>query len=148
MPYSGKYRVKNKKKYNGDPSKVVYRSHWEKQVFKWCDDNKGILEWNSEEVVVPYRCKTDGKVHRYFVDLFIRTKTGIYCVEIKPKKQTVPPKKPRIKTKRYLKEVMTYVKNRSKWETAEMYCDLKGWEFQIWDEDKIKSLGIKLLCHK
>jgi len=29
MTYKGRYTVKNPKKYDGDPTKVVYRSLWE-----------------------------------------------------------------------------------------------------------------------
>ena len=30
MAYSGRYQVKNPKKYLGDPTQVVYRSLWER----------------------------------------------------------------------------------------------------------------------
>ena len=60
---------------------------------------------SSEEVVIGYKCKTDNRLHRYFVDMFIRMKDGkCYLVEIKPKRQTVPPKQPQRKSKKYLKE--------------------------------------------
>ena len=66
-------------------------------------------------------------------------------VEIKPKKETVPPKKPSRKTKRYINEVTTYIKNTSKWEAAQQYADHKGWKFQVWTEDTLTNLGIKLI---
>ena len=59
--YRGKYRPINPGKYDGDYSAIVYRSLWERQVFKWCDENSSVVKWNSEETVVPYRCKTDNK---------------------------------------------------------------------------------------
>ena len=146
MAYSGRYTVKNLKKYKGNPTKVKYRSLWERQVFKWLDENPSVSFWNSEEVVVPYRCKTDNKIHRYFVDLYIQMGDGNeYLIEIKPKRQTVPPKQSARKTKRHLKEVMTYVKNQSKWKAAESFAKDNGCIFQIWTEDTIKGLGIKLL---
>ena len=146
MAYSGRYTVKNPKKYEGDFNKVKYRSLWERQAFKWLDNNLGVVGWSSEEVIVPYRCKTDGKVHRYFVDLFIRTKNGkVFLIEIKPKKQTLPPKKPSRKTKRYLSEVMTYAKNQSKWEAATAYANKYGMTFEVWNEDTLRSFGIKIL---
>lgn len=146
MSYSGKYTIKNKDKYLGDPFKVVYRSLWERQAFKWCESNPRIKRWNSEEVVVPYKCKTDNKLHRYFIDLLIEFDDGnIILVEIKPDKQTKPPKKQSRKTKRYINEVTTYIKNTSKWTAAQQYADHKGWKFQIWTENTLKNLGIKLL---
>ena len=44
MAYSGKYTVVNKEKYRGNPVEVVYRSHWEKLCFIWCDNNPSIKE--------------------------------------------------------------------------------------------------------
>lgn len=144
--YSGKYRITNREKYDGDYNSVSYRSLWERQVFKWCDDNSDIKKWSSEETVINYRCKTDNKIHRYFVDLKIQFKNGqTYLIEIKPKKQTQEPKVRTRKTRTYITEVLTYVKNKSKWEAASEYCADRGWIFEVWTEDTIKDLGIKLL---
>jgi len=146
MSYKGKYKIKKPEKYLGDYTKVVYRSLWERQAFKWCEANKRITAWNSEEVVIPYKCKTDNRVHRYFIDLFIEMDDGeCILVEIKPKSQTKAPKQPTRKTKRYINEVMAFVKNQSKWEAANQFADHKGWKFQIWTEDTLSNLGIKLL---
>lgn len=142
MAYSGKYTVKNKRKYKGDPGKVVYRSHWEKMVFMWCDKHDQIVEWSSEETIVPYFYEVDKKYHRYFVDLKIMFNTGeTILVEIKPAKETEPPKKPD-KSKRYISEAMTYVKNMNKWEAADDYAKDRGWKFQIWTENTLQSMGI------
>jgi hypothetical protein len=119
---------------------------WERQVFKWCDDQSQVLKWSSEEDIIPYRCKTDGKMHRYFVDLKVTFNTGdTYLIEIKPKKQTEEPKVRSRKTKKYINEVTTYAKNISKWEAAEKWCSKRGYKFAIWTEIEIKGLGIKLL---
>jgi hypothetical protein len=146
MTYRGKFRPKNIAKYHGDASSITYRSLWERQAFRWLDDNPDVLEWNSEEIVIPYRCKTDGKRHRYFIDLYVKFKTGqVFLIEIKPEKQTQEPKKPKRQSQKYLREVMTYAKNISKWEAAASYCDQRGWLFEIWTEKSLKKLGIKLL---
>ena len=145
MAYSGRYKVKNPDKYKGNPTQVIFRSLWERQVFRWCDENPSVLRWSSEEIIVPYRCKTDRKRHRYFPDFYIKTKDKEYLIEIKPKKETVPPRERSRKTKRYLNEVMTYIKNTSKWEAAEEYCADRGIIFQIWTEETLKGMGIKLL---
>lgn len=144
--YSGSFRPKNQQKYIGDVRSIKYRSLWERQVFKWCDEHSDVVQWNSEETIIPYRCKTDGKIHRYFVDLYIKFKNGqSYLIEIKPKKQTLEPKKQSRKTKKYINEVYTYIKNISKWEAANEYCEDRGMIFQVWHEDILKSLGIRLL---
>lgn len=144
--YSGRFRPKNIEKYEGDHTNVRYRSSWERAVLKWLDENPNVIKYSSEEVIVPYRCKTDDKMHRYFVDIKVQFKGGItYLIEIKPKKETIPPKTRERKTRGYLIEVMTYAKNISKWESATKYAKDRGWIFEIWTEDTIKSLGIKLL---
>ena len=146
MSYRGKWRPNSPNKYEGVHNNIVYRSLWERQAFRWCDDNPNIKSWGSETVVVPYISKVDGKRHRYFVDLKITFTSGkTILVEIKPKKQTVKPKKSARKTKKYIKEVYTYGTNTSKWEYAERYAENKGWSFEIWTEEKLQSLGIKIL---
>lgn len=144
--YKGKYRPTNISKYKGDASNITYRSLWERQVFRWADTNPNVKFWCSEEIVIPYRCRTDGKMHKYFVDLYIEFASGQkYLIEIKPKKQTVPPTVKKIKTKKYITEVATYAKNISKWEAATEFCADRGISFEVWHEDTLKALGIKLL---
>jgi len=102
--------------------------------------------WNSEEVVVPYKSTVDKKLHRYFVDLLIQMNDkSTYLVEIKPKKETKPPKKPKRQTKRYINEQLTFIKNQDKWEAAAEFAEHKGWKFQVWTEETLKNLGIKIL---
>lgn len=146
MAYRGKFTPKNKKKYVGDHTKIVYRSLWERQTFRWLDEHTNIVEWNSEDVVIPYVCPTDNKVHRYFIDLYFKTVDGKrYLIEIKPKKETKPPKKPQRQTKRFITETLTYHKNQAKWQAATEFAKDNGVEFQVWTEDTLKSLGIKIL---
>lgn len=147
--YRGKFRPKFPGKYDGDYTGIVYRSLWERQVFRFLDENPGVISWSSEETVIPYRCATDGRVHRYFIDLKVKFKTGItYLIEIKPESQTIQPTKKRM-SKKYLAEVMTWAKNDSKWKAAKRYADDRGYVFEIWTERFIQeSLGIKLLTSK
>ena len=142
MAYSGRYKVKNRKKYKGDADNVVFRSMWERHCFKWCDENPNIKSWSSEEVVIPYFYDVDKKYHRYFMDLKITFKDGkTILVEIKPEKETLPPKRPD-KSKRYINEAMTYVKNMNKWEAASKFAKDNNWGFQIWTEKTLTSMGI------
>ena len=59
MAYSGRYKVKSRSKYKGNPDNVVFRSLWERNAFKWCDDTKEVKHWVSEEVVIPYLWEVD-----------------------------------------------------------------------------------------
>ena len=141
MGYSGRYQVKDKAKYRGDFSSVVYRSLWEKAVFQWCDKNAQVKGWSSEEVVVPYYYDVDKKYHKYYVDVKIIFEDKTLLVEIKPEKETVPPIGPK-RTKRYINEGLTYVKNMNKWEAANEYAQDRGWEFQVWTEKILQEMKL------
>jgi hypothetical protein len=135
----GKYKVRNVEKYMGDPTNVIYRSSWELKFLNWCDNNPSVVSFSSEEIVIPYKSPVDGKYHRYFVDFMIkiRTKDDItktYLVEIKPKKQTMPPEQKKRITKQYITEVVTWGVNQAKWKAASEYCLDRGWEFKILSE--------------
>ena len=146
MAYKGKYKIKNPDKYLGNPTKVVFRSLWERNAFRWCEANPKVKLWNSEEVVVPYKYQVDNKLHRYYVDLLIQMDNKeTYLIEIKPKAQTQPPKKRSRKTKRYINEQLDYIKNQDKWEAADAFAKHKGWKFQVWTEETLKNIGIKVL---
>ena len=113
----GRYIPRNIRKYRGDYKNIIYRSSWELKFMKYCDLNDSILEWGSEEVVIPYRSPLDNRIHRYFVDFYIKVEDmngqiKKYLIEVKPKKQTKPPPKPKRQTKRYISEVTEYAKNR------------------------------------
>lgn len=145
MSYKGKYRVKNPTKYKGNHLGVTYRSGLELKLMNYFDLHTDVLEWNSEEVIVPYRSPIDGKAHRYFVDLYakIKRKDGteqVLLIEVKPEKQTRPPQKKGRVTRRYITEVKTWGVNSAKWEAASGYADKRGWSFVIMTEKDIKGL--------
>jgi len=145
MSYKGKYQPSYPQKYKGNPTNIVYRSLWERKFMVYCDTNEKILEWGSEEIVLPYRSPIDNRIHRYFPDFYIKVLESSgqikkYLIEIKPKRQTVPPPKPKRQTKGYISEAYEYAKNQAKWRAAKEYCDDRNWEFKVLTEDE---LGIK-----
>ena len=92
------------------------------------DENPEISCWSSEELVIPYISKTDGRRHKYYPDLKITYTNGeTVIVEIKPMRQTKPPKTKSRKTPKYIKEVYAYGMNTSKWEYAKEYAKDRGW---------------------
>ena len=142
--YKGRYKVINPPKYRGDIHDVIYRSSWELKFMKWCDNNASVLEWGSETMVIPYKSPVDSKVHRYFVDFYIRVKDRNntitkYLIEIKPEKFTRPPIIPKRQTKRFIDEVFQYGVNQSKWKAANEYCVDRGMQFLVLTE---KDLGL------
>jgi hypothetical protein len=132
----GFYKPKHPEKYRGNPNNIVYRSGWEKRVMDWCDTNKSVVSWGSEEVVIPYISPIDNRMHRYFVDFYVEAydnngKKQVYLLEVKPKGQTQEPVPSKRKTKRYINEVFTWGVNQAKWKAAEEYCKDKGWTFRL-----------------
>jgi len=145
MSYKGKYQPSYPKKYKGDPTNIIYRSLWERKFMVYCDTNEKILEWGSEEIALPYRSPIDRKIHRYFPDFYIKVLESSgqikkYLIEIKPKKQTIPPPKPQRQTKGYIYEAYEYAKNQAKWEAAREFCKDRNWDFKVLTEDE---LGIR-----
>jgi hypothetical protein len=142
MSYSGKYLPSNPKKYKGNYNNIIYRSLWERKFMVYCDLNAHILEWSSEEIVIPYRSPLDGKVHRYYPDFYVKIKTldevKVYIVEVKPLRQTLEPKPQKRKTKQYLNEVFAYTKNQAKWKAAREWCADRRYEFKIITEVELK----------
>lgn len=140
-----KYKPSFPKKYKGDPNNIICRSSWERKFCHWCDLNENILEWGSEEFFIPYISPVDNRVHRYYPDFIIKVKeqTGkvkTYVIEVKPQRQTVPPKKKSRITKSFLYEAQTYAVNQAKWKAAQEWCADRLLEFKVITE---KELGIK-----
>lgn len=112
---------------------------------KYCDETPGILKWSSEEIIVPYISPLDGQTHRYFVDFYMEVAAsggGVkkFLIEVKPKAQVAEPVR-RKKTRKFLKEVMTYSVNRAKWDAATKYAKTRGWEFLVITEDHLFGRG-------
>lgn len=142
MAYKGKFRPSNPAKYLGDPTNIVYRSRWELKFMGWLDSHPNVVQWGSEELVIPYRSPMDNRIHRYFPDFIVKKKTpdgkiDTVVVEIKPKAQTVPPKVINKPNKRYINEVYTWGINSAKWEAAGNYCKDRGWKFEILTEHEL-----------
>lgn len=143
MAYKGRYSPINIKKYKGNPTNIIYRSSWERKFMKWCDLNNDVLEWGSEETIIPYYSPLDRKSHRYYVDFYIKVKrkdgtTRSYLVEVKPKKYTTPPaKNPTRKTRQWFNLVKLWGVNSAKWKAATEYAKDRNWEFIILTEDHL-----------
>jgi len=143
--YQGRFHPRNPEKYKGDVRNIIYRSSWELKFMRWCDDNKNILEYSSEEFFIPYFDPTTNKVKRYFPDFLIKyiSSTGEIkkaVVEIKPLRETIEPSASKNKRKQTLiRETMTYAKNQAKWKAAKEFCEDRMMEFKIITE---KELGL------
>ncbi len=131
-------------KYVGELGKIEYRSSYELMVFRWLDMNPDVIAWNSEGTCIPYICPTDNQIHRYYVDLAIKWKSGkSVLVEIKPENQTSAPTS---KNKQVLLEqTLVWSKNKAKWEAAERFAKKNGIVFQVWTEKVLAAIGVPLI---
>lgn len=134
----GKFQPLNPAKYKGNPTNIIFRSKWELDLFRLCDTNPDIVQWASEEIVIPYKSPIDGRYHRYFPDVWIKkTDNSCILIEVKPYKQTLEPVVPRKKTKTFINEATTYLINQAKWKAAKEYCQDRKWQFIILTEKEL-----------
>lgn len=139
------YTPVHPEKYKGRPP-IICRSSWEEAFCRWADHSHGIVSWASEEIVIRYQDpnrpitkKGAPKFCQYYPDFVIETKTGdVYLIEVKPYKQTVPPKNTgRKSSKTLMTEQRTWAQNQAKWKAARNYCAMKGWKFKIITEKEL-----------
>ena len=140
-----KYKPSYPQKYKGDSNNIICRSSWERKFCRWCDLNESVLEWGSEEFSIPYLSPLDVRIHKYYPDFIIKlqeqsVKIKTYVIEVKPKKQTAPPKQKSRVTKSYIYEAKTYAVNQAKWKAAVEWCADRLLEFKIITEEE---LGIR-----
>lgn len=163
--HQGKFKPRNPHKYKGDHNNILYRSGWELQMMNRFDQSSDIVEWSSEELVIPYVSPVDGRVHRYFIDFKIKTADGVVSlIEVKPANQIAPPQnvgnvkpsaargKANKPNRRFLKEVVTYGVNMAKWRAANNYAKDRKWKFvlayrekELWQFIDVTDGGLKLL---
>lgn len=141
-PDPKRWYPKNPKKYIGDADNIWYRSSWEKKVLIWLDNNPNVIEYSSEEVVIPYISPIDSKWHRYFVDFYAKVKNNQgqiveYLIEVKPYAQTIEPQVKKRVTKGYINEVYNWGINSAKWKAAREYCRKRNLQFRIMTEKDI-----------
>ena len=135
----GQFVPKNRDKFIG--SKATYRSGLVLKFFRFCDNNKNVIKWGSENVIVPYYSPLDGRMHKYYVDNYVVIKEGDaikkYLIEIKPSKQTKPPQTKYKKKQHLIYEQKAYVINQAKWEAARKYSKKRGLCFIIVTEKEL-----------
>ena len=109
----------------------------------YCDRNSKVVEWGSEEVIIPYMSPKDGRLHRYFPDFYMKVKQSNgthkrFIIEVKPKAQCKEPvKNPKRRTKKWFNEVVTYAVKQAKWKSATEYREQQGMEFKVLTEDHL-----------
>ena len=136
----GIFKPRNPEKFIGKIA--IFRSSFERKFFLWADKNPNVIEWGSENIIVPYKSPIDEKYHRYYVDTYVVIKEGNnikrYLIEIKPFAQTQPPKPSnRKKQSTMLYENIQWVTNQAKWEAAKKFATSRNAEFIIVTEKEL-----------
>lgn len=121
---------------------VNFKSRLELKAIKYADFNKHIVNWSLEPFAIKYVKPTDGKSHRYYIDLFFEFSTGDkFLVEIKSKSETIPPKAPRKNTTKaqmnFQRALQTYAVNQAKWKAADDFAAYNKMKFIILTEDEL-----------
>ena len=129
------YKPNNPEKYSGSGD-IICRSSYEVAFCRWADMNPKIIKWSSESLVIPYKDpmkETINKVRRYYPDFLIYLDNGeVFLIEVKPYKETIPPKQGRKKSnKTKIHEHKTWKTNSAKWEAAKNYCLKNGMKFKL-----------------
>lgn len=124
---------------------IVCRSSWERSfVMDYLDRNSNILEWSSEEIVIPYINRQDKRTHRYFPDYYMKfkAKNGQIqeaLIEIKPdhEAQDQPKLTEGMSRNSKIRVVGTFLINQDKWEAARKFCEKRGWKFVVITEKDV-----------
>lgn len=122
---------------------IEYRSSWELNFMKYCDENPNILRWMSEERAIWYSDPVSKKKRRYFPDFIIqfKRKDGIIIeevVEIKPQRQVKGPNpNPKRRTRSWMNECLTYATNLAKWAAATEWAEDRGMNFRLLTEQDV-----------
>lgn len=150
--YQGRFVPANPDKYKGDPNKIIFRSSWELGFARFLDRNINVIEWSSEEIVIPYVKPTDNRVHRYFPDFWVKFKDNSgnikeEVIEVKPRKEWIPamtivesnfkimPPEKSKNPKTRLRNQITMLINARKWEAAIKWCEERGMKFRVADAE-------------
>ena len=101
-----------------------------------------VINYFPLEFFIKYISPVDNRTHRYYPDFLIKVKESngaikTYVIEVKPKKQTRPPKKKKKVTQSYLYECKTYAVNTAKWAAAREFCNDRKIEFKIITEQEL-----------
>lgn len=135
----GIYRPENPEKYIGKTT-PRYRSSWEYQFMRLCDNHPSIINWVSEGVRIPYVNPLTNKRTHYIPDFLIvyEDREGhrhTELIEIKPSKQMT------VESARSNKDKLAAILNQAKWAAAQAWADSKGIRFRVVNEYDIFNQG-------
>lgn len=130
----GYYVIQKRDKYiDPNTTRLMYRSSWEARFMLYLESQPMVKKWGYECIEVKYLFSADNKVHRYYPDFYVEFANGKTCiVEIKPSKDAKLPKK-----MTDTMGVITFMRNKDKWEACQKFCESKGWDFKVVTEKEL-----------
>lgn len=136
----GKYNLQNPEKYVGN-HQPTYRSSWEWNFMRFCDQDPRIMKWASEAIKIPYKDPFTGRQTVYVPDFFIQyaDKKGIIqveLIEVKPASQTLLEKVGKNRNNQ-----LQWAKNQAKWRAAQIWCGRQGIKFRVITENDLYHNG-------
>lgn len=141
--------------YSGKARKIEVLSSYEFKAIRMIQQLyqlKRIDGWANEESIFQYIYSIDNTPHRYLMDFTLTKGDFTIFIEVKPKSQTYPPKKPKEfkgekSIRNYQNAVASFIKNQDKWKAVGEWCETqnillgyKKYKFVIWTEE---TLSIK-----
>lgn len=132
-------RDRHMQSFNESTGCIQHKSGMELKAFRLVDRSPGVFLFSVEPFPIRYVKPTDGREHRYYVDLYIEFVDGRrFIVEVKPLSQITPPKEPRNLTRksmaRHKKAMETYAINFAKWRAAREFARANGLVFDFLTE--------------
>lgn len=133
---NGKFVITNPEKYVGN-HQPTYRSSWEWQFMRFCDQDPRILKWASEAIKIPYKDPFTGRNTVYVPDFFIQyaDKNGtmqVELIEVKPQSQTLFERAGKNRNNQ-----LQWAKNQVKWRAAQNWCSRQGIKFRVLTENDL-----------
>lgn len=143
LPTNESKSVMNSVKITENGIEINYKSSLELKAFRYADINKYVKKWAIEPFSIKYFKPTTGRIHRYFVDMYLEFENNQkFLVEIKSYNETIEPKKPARKTQKsimnYQKALQTWLINQAKWKACEQFCEEHGFKFIKLTEKELK----------
>lgn len=138
----GQFIPTNANKYCGSYP-ILIRSSWERMFCQWLDITPSVIEWSSENIYIKYYDPVQGRTRRYYPDFYMMVseadgKYKKYIIEIKPHRETSPPRKTAKKSNKTLRyQQATYLTNQAKFEAADEYCHKMNMKFKIITEQQL-----------
>jgi len=136
----GRFQPTNPDKYLGN-TLPTYRSGWELQFMRFCDNHTSVTKWSSEPIRLPYLNPLTGKQTVYVPDFLIQyqdregnVKTEL--IEVKPANQAIQERVGRSK-----RNQAHLIVNQAKWQVARQYCKQQGMTFRVVTENDMFHTG-------